>query len=67
MDKRFYYKYGWWGLKKNGGNYDFMAMGVLGQFIYVCPQKRMIIVRNGRTWGNINSWHRLFETMVEKF
>jgi CubicO group peptidase (beta-lactamase class C family) len=46
-DKHLYYKYGWWGLKHNLEHHDLIAIGYLGQFIYVFPQKRIIIVRNG--------------------
>jgi CubicO group peptidase (beta-lactamase class C family) len=64
-DKQLYYKYGWWGLKKDEEHYDYMAIGHLGQFIYVCPQKRMIIVRNGSGWGQINWWPALFKSIAE--
>jgi hypothetical protein len=66
-DKQLYYKYGWWGIKQNAEHYDYMAIGHLGQFIYVCPQKRIIIVRNGSGWGKINWWPMLFKKITEKF
>ncbi len=65
-DKRLYYKYGWWGLKSDAENYDFMAIGMLGQFIYVCPQKQIIIVRNGSKWGKISWWPGLFKGLTDK-
>ncbi len=65
-DKQLYYKYGWWGLKSDSDNYDFLAIGMLGQFIYVCPEKQIIIVRNGFKWGKINWWPRLFKEISEK-
>jgi CubicO group peptidase (beta-lactamase class C family) len=64
-DKQLYYKYGWWGLKLDEEHYDFMAIGNLGQFIYVSPQKSMIIVRNGSKWGQINWWPGLFKRITE--
>jgi hypothetical protein len=30
---------------------DFLALGNLGQFIYVSPAKDLIIVRNGEEYG----------------
>ncbi len=51
-----YYKYMWWGYSNSGGEYDFFADGHLGQFIYVCPQKNLIIVRNGKTTGKVDFW-----------
>jgi len=38
------------------------AKGVLGQYIYVLPQKNIVIVRLGRGPGDIN-WAQLFEDL----
>ena len=38
-----YYQYQWW-LPSNNG--DFMAQGILGEFVYVNPRKNIIIIRN---------------------
>jgi CubicO group peptidase (beta-lactamase class C family) len=65
-DKQLYYKYGWWGLKSDAGNYDFLAIGMLGQFIYVSPSKGIIIVRNGSKWGKISWWPGLLKELAEK-
>lgn len=35
----------WWGHRRDDGNYDFFAMGVLGQHVYVSPKARTVIVR----------------------
>ena len=53
-----YYKYMWWGYSRNDNDYDFAAEGDRGQMIYVSPQKKLIIVRNGFTYGDMN-WLRL--------
>ncbi len=45
-----YYKYFWWGLARDGGQYDFFASGHLGQLIYISPQADLIIVRNGEDY-----------------
>jgi CubicO group peptidase (beta-lactamase class C family) len=42
-----YYRYMWWGIGREDGSYDFTAHGRYGQYIYVSPQKKLIIVRNG--------------------
>ncbi|MEM7214245.1 MAG: serine hydrolase [Pseudomonadota bacterium] len=47
VDDRFNYGYQWWIPSKsveNGG--DFMARGIYGQFIYINPRTRTVIVRN---------------------
>ena len=56
------YKYQWW-LQPTG---NFSAEGILGQYIYVCPAKKLIIVRLGKDWGNAD-WPRLFESLAENY
>lgn len=48
-----YYKYQWW---LPNPSQDFMAEGILGQFIYVNPSKNLIIVRLGKKEGDTNWW-----------
>lgn len=48
-----YYQYQWWIPTANG---DFMAEGILGQFIYVNPVKDMVIVRLGKNEGKTDWW-----------
>jgi CubicO group peptidase (beta-lactamase class C family) len=56
-----YYKYMWWGIIHEGGSYDFAAEGDKGQFIYVSPQKDLVIVRNGLDYGiPTEEWIKLF-------
>jgi CubicO group peptidase (beta-lactamase class C family) len=56
-----YYKYMWWGMVRVGGSFDFTAEGDKGQFIYVSPQKKIIIVRNGTGYGiPPHEWLKLF-------
>ncbi len=49
-----YYQYQWW-LPSDKG--DFMAEGILGQFVYVNPTKNLIIVRLGKNEGKANWWN----------
>jgi CubicO group peptidase (beta-lactamase class C family) len=51
-----YYQYHWWLPTKNG---DFMANGILGQYIYVNPEKNVVIVRLGKSKGNGDWWEIL--------
>jgi len=57
-----FYQYQWW-LEPEKGNYkkrvNYMAQGILGQFVYVIPEKNTIIVRLGKNWGKIN-WRMVF-------
>jgi CubicO group peptidase (beta-lactamase class C family) len=57
-----YYKYMWYGFFRGEEGYDFMAEGDRGQFIYVSPHKRLIIVRNGLNWGmDSGTWIKAFQ------
>ena len=49
-----FYKYQWWIPTETG---DFMAEGILGQFVYVNPSKNLIIVRLGKKEGDVDWWN----------
>ncbi|MEO9482955.1 MAG: serine hydrolase [Ekhidna sp.] len=51
------YQYQWYTPYPNG---DFMARGILGQYLFISPSKSLIIVRLGEKEGN-GSWLGLFE------
>lgn len=59
-----YYKYMWWGYTRDEGNDDFIACGHLGQYIYVCPLYNVIIVRNGKTRGDVDMWTEVLLDMA---
>lgn len=68
MPGRGYYKYMWWGMARADGSFDFTAEGDKGQFIYVSPAKRLVIVRNGIDYGiPSESWLRLFFEFAERY
>jgi CubicO group peptidase (beta-lactamase class C family) len=62
------YQYGWWvstsqdGVVSNNAHH-FYAAGNLGQFIYIVPEERLIIVRHGYDFGHVN-WVSLFENIA---
>jgi CubicO group peptidase (beta-lactamase class C family) len=55
-----YYNYHWWCWDRGNGNYDYSAAGNFGQYIYVCPLKNVIIVRNGTGYGKVDAWPQVF-------
>ena len=58
---RAYYGLMWWGIERDDGTYDYAAEGDKGQFIYVSPAKRLVIVRHGTDFGlPTPTWLRLF-------
>lgn len=61
-----YYGYHWWGLKKDGGTYDFMAPGHLGQIIYVSPEKNMVVVRQGPEPDSNVLWFDVIRSLIDQ-
>jgi len=63
-----YYKYMWWGMVHEDDSYDFTAEGDKGQFIYVSPQKNMVIIRNGTDYGiPSEEWLELFYKFTSQY
>ena len=64
-DEHIYYGYLWWIASRNRNDFDFWALGRLGQWIYISPSKNLIIVRTGLDNGeSINvttsTWLKMF-------
>jgi CubicO group peptidase (beta-lactamase class C family) len=65
---RVYYKRMWWGVRLDEKRYDYFAMGVLGEHVYVSPDTRTVIVRlsdrfpPGMWWPPV--FRRIAETMA---
>jgi hypothetical protein len=65
-EKGAYYGYYWWGISRAGGDYDFFAMGLYGQFIFVSPRAQVVIVRTGRDFGiEPLSWPQVFHYIAD--
>ena len=54
------YQYQWW---LPSGDGDFMAQGILGQFVYVDPARELVIVRLGKRYGGV-SWPAIFRKVA---
>ncbi len=52
-DAGYYYKYFWWGRSFGSDDYTFEAQGLWGQYIFVAPKTKVVIVRTGSKWGRI--------------
>jgi len=62
-----YYKYFWWGMPKTGDDYDFLAVGMYGQFIFVSPGTQVVVVRTGKDSGiDTFAWTRVFRYIAER-
>jgi len=57
----------WWGIQMANGDYGYLASGDHGQFIFVHPEKRIIIVRNGEDYGILSgAWFELFMVAAQQ-
>jgi CubicO group peptidase (beta-lactamase class C family) len=67
MDPSQDYQYFWWVNTPNGKNH-FSAQGNYGQYIYVAPEKDLVIVRLGKEEGEkgYGYWTDLFEELSTK-
>jgi len=57
------YQYQWW---LPSGDGDYMAQGILGQFVYVDPARELVIVRLGKKVGGV-SWSRIFRSVAKLY
>jgi CubicO group peptidase (beta-lactamase class C family) len=62
------YQYFWWVNLPNGETSHFSARGKYGQYIYVAPEKDLVIVRLGKEEGEqgYEYWIDLFEELATK-
>ena len=51
-----------WRVMNNG---SYFAKGILGQFIFVCPLKKIVIVRMGESDGKLD-WPEFFQMIVDQ-
>jgi CubicO group peptidase (beta-lactamase class C family) len=58
-----YYQHQWWLPSKEG---DFMAQGILGQFMYVNPAKNLIILRLGKNYGHTD-WYSFLPALAKSY
>jgi CubicO group peptidase (beta-lactamase class C family) len=61
-----YYKYQWWGKLKSDGSYDYLAIGHLGQRIYISPQDRAVVVRFGISDEGVDAWEEVLASVIAK-
>jgi CubicO group peptidase (beta-lactamase class C family) len=62
------YQYFWWVNTPNGDTHHFSARGKYGQYIYVAPEKDLVIVRLGKEEGErgYGYWIDLFDELATK-
>ena len=67
-----YYNYLWWGKFRDGQENanDFFGMGNKGEYVYICPQKKLTIIRLGFEYGftpGAMSWPDMFYEFATYF
>ena len=70
LNEGLYYKYMWWGLEsqENPDDYEFLAAGDKGQYIFVAPKKKLVMVRNGIKEGvPKDQWVVIFHEFANRF
>ncbi len=67
QDKGGYYKYFWWGVFNGKDDYIYMGIGTYGQFIFVSPKTKVVIVRTADKDGiDPPYWREVFQNIAEK-
>lgn len=61
-----YYKYFWWGVSREKNDYSYMGIGTYGQFIFVSPKTKVVIVRTADEDGiDPPYWREVFQHIAE--
>lgn len=55
------YKYMWYSIPNNNGGLDYFAGGKYGQFLYISPENNIVILRTGKSAGNVDSWQDILK------
>jgi CubicO group peptidase (beta-lactamase class C family) len=67
QDKGGYYKYFWWGISRGDGDYSYMGIGTYGQFIFVSPKTKVVIVRTADDDGiEPPQWREVFQYIADQ-
>jgi CubicO group peptidase (beta-lactamase class C family) len=63
-----YYKLGWWGHRCANGGFRYWAEGHRGQFLYCCPDRKLVIARFGNGLGRVgHAWPALLGAIANQF
>jgi CubicO group peptidase (beta-lactamase class C family) len=66
QDNGGYYKYLWWGISQGKSDYSYMGIGTYGQFIFVSPKTKVVIVRTADKDGiDPPYWREIFQYIAD--
>ena len=60
------YKYMWYSTPNNNGGLDYFAMGKYAQSLYLSPENNTVILRTGKSTGNVDRWEDIFKELSSK-
>jgi hypothetical protein len=63
---RYFYKLFWWGFEAAPGDFDYFAMGALGQHVYVSPSCDTVVVRQSSRFPKGMWWPPVFRQLAEQ-
>ena len=62
--ERGYYKYFWWAVSQGKSDYSYMGIGTDGQFIFISPRTKVVIVRTADKDGiDPLHWREVFQNI----
>jgi CubicO group peptidase (beta-lactamase class C family) len=62
-----YYKFFWWGISQGPNDYSYMGIGTYGQFIFVSPRTKVVIVRTAEKDGiDPRHWRQVFQYVADQ-
>ena len=56
VDRQVGYKYMWYSMENHQGGMDRYAAGKYGQYLYISPENKTVIVRTGASSGGVDWW-----------
>ncbi|MGC2493482.1 serine hydrolase domain-containing protein [Candidatus Binatus sp.] len=66
QDNGGYYKYLWWGVSQGKSDYSYIGIGTYGQFIFVSPKTKVVIVRTADKDGiDPPYWREVFQHIAD--
>jgi CubicO group peptidase (beta-lactamase class C family) len=65
-DEIHYEKFWWLFSKDHKKAYIISGWGHLGQYLYIFPDEKIIIVRMGKDTGKVDSWKEIFQEIVAR-
>jgi CubicO group peptidase (beta-lactamase class C family) len=60
------YKYMWYSTPAQNEELDFFAWGKYNQILYISPSNSVVILRTGKSDGNVDSWPEVLKSIAAR-